>query len=193
MTTINAYIIAKHTNDDTLPHLEDVYEERFFISEVEAEQCLEEEFAPTIRKEYGVYCIDMSVLGALGEEIDTTASSLSALDEADEPEEEEVDWVEAFCERHETNPSTNPADYYFNEANLPSDSLIVGAAFVITPKEYFDQTGYLFDGDNAVPPNVLPPGFEESSESFYEYDGNLARGKLALVSLGFVENLNLKI
>lgn len=193
---INAYIIARNV-EQGLPAIEDVYEERFFISEVEAEQCLEEDFAPSIRGDYGIYCVDASVLCALGDEDSLTASSVaSGVDDTEvtpsvptTTEESLEDWVEAFYERHETSPSTEPSDYYFAVMKLPDDSLLSDVPmFAITPKEYFDKTGNLYGDSLAVPEEILPNGFEEEMESVYGFDGDEAKGKFVLTTLGFVEH-----
>lgn len=191
---INAYIIAKH-KDQALPTIEDVYDEQFFISDTEAEQFLEENFPPVIRGDYGVYCVSVSVLCLLGNENSLTASSVASGvdDTAITPavpvatEESLEDWIDAFVLSHESNPSTEPSDYYFQEIFFDESDIGV-SHFAITPKEYFDKVGAVYNDSLAVPEEILPNGFEEEGKSTYEYDGLAAKGKFVLTTLGFVEH-----
>ena len=58
---------------------------------------------------------------------------------------------------------------------------------MITPKAYFDKVGALLDMEECIPASILPPGFDELTDSNYQYNGAAARGRLALLSNGFVE------
>jgi len=181
----DVFIIApKLDDDDTLPEGNDSYDERFFISEFEARKALEASFQPWMRDKYEIYQATLTITNVFGKkapEIDI-ASIMSPPEETEEAPQRS--WEEEFVERHTTNPSMNPADYYFQQGHDAQQGLDF---FTIVPAEWYDKTGSAWDDNDSVPPNILPPGFEELAESEYEYNGNTGRGKLTLISNGFVE------
>jgi hypothetical protein len=86
--------------------------------------------------------------------------------------------------------STNPADYYFKAVNDPSN--IPSDSFLITPKADWDARKVLYDSATAIEPFLSTNGFEELQDAEYEYiNGTPQAGRTLLLSLGFVENLNL--
>lgn len=61
-----------------------------------------------------------------------------------------------------------------------------GTFFLITPKRFYDSEGCLCD-ESGVADEAVPPGFTESSESTYEFDGAAPIGRQRLLEFGFVE------
>jgi hypothetical protein len=58
--------------------------------------------------------------------------------------------------------------------------------FHITPKEYFDKTGFLDDRSTSVPSSDLPPGFQRVMDSTFEYRGGLDPVTLLLMNGSFM-------
>lgn len=96
--------------------------------------------------------------------------------------EEDKDWEEIFGDEHESNPSMNPVDYYFQTGRADGMDF-----FTMVPKEYFDKMGCALSQGDVVPPSILPPKFDELSEAEYGYNGNAQQGRLVLISVGFIE------
>lgn len=183
------FIIAPKLDDDKLPEAVDSHDERFFVSEFEARKALEDSFQPWMRDKYEIYQATLSVTNVFGKEapfIDIEGIMSPKEDEAaDSSEEQKKSWEEDFRDRFASNPSTNPADYYFQMDPDPDDPS--NYYFTINPKEYFDKTGALFDDGSEAIEVVLPPGFNELQEGMYEFSGNYGRGRLTLLSNGFIE------
>lgn len=57
--------------------------------------------------------------------------------------------------------------------------------FFITPKKYYDETGFL--SDTTVWTDAFPDGFDELCDSTFEYHGNPQVGYQLLVDAGFIE------
>jgi hypothetical protein len=180
------YIIAPKSDDDkVLPDSLEAHDERFFINEFDARKALEESFPPFMREQYEIYAANIYTTNVFGKEppeIDI-ASIMNPPDENAE-DAPQKSFEEEFGERHTNNPSMNAADYYFQQANDPTQGLDY---FAIVPKEWFDKMGCMWDDENSVPQALLPPGFEELTDSQYEYNGNPGRGRLTLLSNGFIE------
>lgn len=66
--------------------------------------------------------------------------------------------------------------FYWQYADLNGDG--PDPAFMITPKEHFDEEGTLYDGD--FDKNDLPPGFYELMESTFEFDGTRQQAEALL-------------
>lgn len=81
----------------------------------------------------------------------------------------------------------NPKDYYF-QACLNTGS-VINDYFVITPKDYFDNTGCLLDVDILGIDYLLNSnGFEYLTDSTYEYvKGTMQQGTQALLNLGLTQ------
>ena len=96
-------------------------------------------------------------------------------------EEQEL-FAGEFVDSHELNPSMNTRGYYFQVGFADGEYF-----FTITPKQYYDMTGAIYDQGDAVPLNILPNDFSESAESEYYYDGNHQAGRNLLLTSGFIE------
>ena len=88
--------------------------------------------------------------------------------------------------------STNPIDYYFK--------MIVGDVnctpndyFIITPKVYWDTNNCLYDDELEIDTLLENNGLYELEESIYEYSGQIQVGRTLLLSLGFIENNQMKL
>lgn len=55
------YVIARKTEDGTLPDLESIYDERFFFSREEAEEFLNWEFASFMREKHDVFLANLNI------------------------------------------------------------------------------------------------------------------------------------
>lgn len=85
---------------------------------------------------------------------------------------------------------SNPSDYYFKMDNDPN--YVPPDFFLITPKAYWDANKHLYDQHMPVINTILNNNqFYETEESIYEYQGLASAGRSLLLSLGFVENLNM--
>lgn len=178
------YIIAKKNESGTNPVAEDMYSERFYFSRIEAEHVIEAEFAPFMRGKMGVFAASLTI-GSESAPNNFTLPPMNGEPVSDDSSQPVVkSWEDDFSERHESNPSINQSDYYFQVHVDPVD----GDSFIITPKEYFDKTGKILDMEECVPAQILPPGFSELTDSTYEYSGATARGRFTLLTNGFVEN-----
>jgi hypothetical protein len=86
-------------------------------------------------------------------------------------------------------PPTDPSGYCFYACQAPDmfgdedDELVTTVS--ITPIDYFEQTGNMYDQHSEV---ELPDGFDEVMEGQFVYDGTVDEAKAALLSLGMVEN-----
>jgi hypothetical protein len=77
-------------------------------------------------------------------------------------------------------------EYYFCEAkNNFTENYGDKYIFFITPKDYFDKTGFLSDRGDAVPPQDVPKDFQRVSDSTFEYVGNSDPIKLLLLAKKF--------
>jgi hypothetical protein len=183
MSDLNeVYIIAPKKDDNSFPTGDEVYNDRFYFSRSEAEHVIEEEFQTYMREKMAVYVASIVVRGQSA----AGTFTLPPMNDVVAPDPNAPvgpSWEEIFVEQHELNPSANPADYYFQLDNNPQD----GDYFMITPKAYFDKTGALLDMEDCVPSTVLPPGFDELSDSNYQYNGAAARGRFALLTNGLIE------
>jgi hypothetical protein len=74
-----------------------------------------------------------------------------------------------------------PKDFYFQLVHQAS-----GSFFLITPKTVYDLDVCLSD-ESGVADEILPDGFYELTESTYEFDGDLERGRQLLIGLGLKE------
>lgn len=85
-------------------------------------------------------------------------------------------------------PPTDPSGYCFYAYQAPDmfgdefDELVTTVS--ITPIDYFEQTGNMYDHSEVE----LPDGFDEVMEGHFVYDGTVDEAKAALLSLGMVEN-----
>lgn len=92
--------------------------------------------------------------------------------------------VENKCESLNNKSEIKPQQsngFYFQVINKAS-----GTFYLITPKEVYDREGCLSD-KSGVADKVLPAGFYELSESTYEYEGDIEKGRQLLLSIGMVE------
>ncbi len=94
---------------------------------------------------------------------------------------EDVDYEEVINNLEMLEPS----DYYFQLEM--ADFTNSDHYFSITPKDYFDQFGYLLDMEEVVSNKNLPKGFNEVSDSTYIYDGDAQVGRGLLLNAGFIE------
>ena len=171
------YIIAPIKEDDSLPTEFEVEDERFFISDEEAVNALNEDFPPSMRNKYAVYTVSFDIKHKLGEE-PTPDSELA--DVISETVETEKSWEENFLAAFSDKQPDSASDYYFcvNE----DDEM-----FVFVPVEYWDKLGKLMPLDNVVANSVLPSGFEPDEKGWCSYSGDLSQGKFALSTVGFIE------
>ena len=86
--------------------------------------------------------------------------------------------------------TTNPSDYYFKLGNDPTS--VPPDYFMITPKTYWDATQSIYDQELGPMETILNNNlFYGMAEGVYEYAGLASAGHALLLSLGFIENLNL--
>lgn len=62
--------------------------------------------------------------------------------------------------------------------------------FAVADAEYWNKHKCLED-QHIMAKTVFPPGFNEVSESYFEYEGTAEEGKTALKGFGFTENVGL--
>lgn len=183
MSDLNeVYVIAPKRDDGLFPTGDEIYNDRYYFSRSEAEHVIEEEFQTYMRSEMAVYVASVVIRGQAGTST-FTLPPMNDVPQQDPNAPPAPSWEETFVGQHESNPSTNPADYYFQMRLDP----VGGDSFIITPKAYFDKTGALLDIEECVPTSILPPGFDELTDSTYQYNGTSARGRFALLTNGFVE------
>ena len=86
---------------------------------------------------------------------------------------------------------TSPPDYYFKQG-IDTTMVPPEDYFIITPKAYFDTKNCVYDSFMpGIEPVLTANGFFEMSECMFEYNGTATAGHALLLSLGFIENLNL--
>ena len=76
-----------------------------------------------------------------------------------------------------------PDEFYF-QLDM-GDFVYADHRFSITPKSYFDKTGYLLDSE--FPTHTLPAGFESLCDSTFTYNGDSQIGRQLLLQAGFIE------
>ncbi|MHA2280190.1 MAG: hypothetical protein ACXAC5_04875 [Promethearchaeota archaeon] len=91
-----------------------------------------------------------------------------------------------------------PSDYYFYPVeadwyeefgcyeDFDQTPEVDVTVFYISPKEYYDRTGYMYDGciQNEVD---VPENFGEAMEGCYEIEASKEKGKQILLNAGFIE------
>lgn len=125
----------------------------------------------------------------------TWESSIFGWDDEDEEDDDEEDDDDSDVGNTPTvniwryAPPTDPSGYCFYACQAPDmfgdedDELVTMVS--ITPIDYFEQTGNMYDQHSEV---ELPDGFDEVMEGQFVYDGTVDEAKAALLSLGMVEN-----
>lgn len=77
-----------------------------------------------------------------------------------------------------------PEDFYFQLVHCPQTE--PDYVFIVTPRLYYDSEGCLSD-ESGIADEVMPNGFGELMESYYEYNGNAQVGRQILLAAGFKE------
>lgn len=87
----DVYVIAPKTEDENaLPGLEDIYDDRFFFSREEAEEVLNEDFAPIMRERHDVFLASLNISGA-DVAVPFMLPDEFVNEEVSAPEEDEID------------------------------------------------------------------------------------------------------
>jgi len=81
------------------------------------------------------------------------------------------------------------SDFYFRV--VKDNEMPNGFYVTITPKKLWNAKGIISDNSFSAIEKILPPDFCELMESAYEYNGTTTQARQALLSAGFIENINL--
>jgi len=96
---------------------------------------------------------------------------------------EEFDW-------YDNMEMLKSEDFYFKleilESNIEHNKYnIIRHYFYVTPKAHYDEEHCLLD--TSIPMNSFPSGFQELSDSTFEYNGDPKMGRQLLLQAGFIE------
>lgn len=78
-----------------------------------------------------------------------------------------------------------PSDFYFAIDKKTSKETGV-TTVIVTERDLWDKEGYW--SDTGEEESLMPDSFFKLTDALYEYEGSIQEARVALSSLGFIEN-----